>query len=153
VSSEPVLHRETQVFPFRTAIVIVEFLCFALIPEFLSLPLWTAVSTVAAGLLAALLTYSVLILRVEITASALEFGFWFSSPKIPLTKIRNPEIVKIPKLAGIGTHFYRWYRVYNARFGRGVQFSLQNNKKYMIGSDHPERLLSMLKSVMPRENG
>jgi len=147
--SEAVIHSETQVFPFKNAIIIVVFLCFALIPVFLTLPWWMIIGILLIGILSAALINSIMTLRIELTQTALEFGYWFSSPKINLSEIENPEVVEIPKLAGIGMHYYKKYFIYNARFGRGVQFSTLK-KKYIIGSDHPDQLLSMLNSVLPR---
>jgi hypothetical protein len=147
--SEAVIHSETQVFPFKNAIIIAVFLCFALIPVFLKLPWWMIVGILLIGILSAALIHSVMILKVELTQTALEFGYWFSSPKISLTEIIEPEVVEIPKLAGIGMHYYKKYFIYNARFGRGIQFSTPK-RKYMIGSDRPDQLLSTLNSVLPR---
>ncbi|MBU0690384.1 hypothetical protein KKH18_01100 [bacterium] len=147
---ETAIHSETQVFPFKTPVVLAVFLSCALIPVFLSLPWWMAIGIVLVGVLAAALVHSVMTLRVEVTPTTLEFGYWFSAPKIPLPEIADLQIVEIPKLAGIGMHIYKFYYVYNARFGRGIQFSTPK-RKYMVGSDNPEHLLSILITAIPRK--
>lgn len=146
---ETAIHTESQVFPYRVALVLVVFLSCALIPVFLSIPWWMTVGFLLIGILAAALVNSVMTLRIEVTQTALEFGYWFSAPKIPLAEIQDLEVVDIPKLAGVGMHIYKLYRVYNANFGRGIKFHTPK-RKFMIGSDNPEQLLSILNTAIPR---
>jgi hypothetical protein len=92
-----------------------------------------------------------LILKVRVTTTTLEFGYWFSSPEIALEAISIPEAVQIPVAAGVGMHYYKGAWVYNARFGRGVQITTPK-KKYVIGSNNPEQLRSVLLGAMPRKS-
>ena len=147
--TKAVIHSETQEFPNKTLIVFATFASIAFIPFVLSLPWWMVAGIMIVAVLLAALVYSVMILRIEVTQTTLEFGYWFSAPKISLTDIRDLEVIDIPKLAGIGRHNYKRYHVYNARFGRGIQFTTAK-RKYMVGSDQPDQLLSILNTAMPR---
>jgi len=151
VSDLAAIYTETQEFPFRRGIFLIVLMAFAAIPLFLKLPWWMTGGILIIGCLVAALINSVLILHVRLTTATLEFGFWFSSPEIQLPEIVNPEVVDIPIAAGIGMHYYKGNRVYNARFGRGVKIST-SKKQYIIGSGNPEQLRSAILGALPRKS-
>lgn len=150
MSTEIVLYKETQEFPFRRGLFFLFFLMFASIPVFLDIPWWMSTGILLIGLLVAALIHSFMIMRVEITREHFHFGYWVSAPKVTLQDIQHIEVVDIPKMAGAGIHRWREYWVYNANWGRGLKVHTAK-KKYMVGSDSPEQLHSALKDVIRRK--
>jgi hypothetical protein len=110
----------------------------------------TAMATLAfAAVMAGIAIWGFSRLTVTITPTELRFGYPVWHRRAPVTQLIVGDIVPIPFWYGIGLHFVRGMWVYNAHLGRGVVLWLGNNK-YLIGSDHPERLQSALLQVAPR---
>jgi hypothetical protein len=57
------------------------------------------------------------------------------------------EFEPLKDFGGYGIRFNREMKAYYLRGSRGVKITMQNGKKYLIGSDQPERLLAVLKLV------
>ena len=109
-----------------------------------------AVPALVGGLLvAALALWGFSRLNVKISATDVQFGFPIWHRRIPVSAIYVGEIVRIPLWYGIGLHYAGGMWVYNARLGRGLIIAI-NGKRYLIGSDNPERLQAALLQVAPR---
>ncbi len=61
------------------------------------------------------------------------------------------EYAPLRDFGGYGIRFGRGMTAYFLRGSRGVAIALVNGKKYLVGSDHPERLLSVLRLVTGRK--
>lgn len=60
------------------------------------------------------------------------------------------EFNPLKDFGGYGIRFNREMKAYYLRGSRGVKITMQNDKKYLIGSDQPERLLAVLQIVASR---
>jgi len=81
--------------------------------------------------------------HVVVTESELRFGFRVFKKTIPLSVIEIGEIRDITFWHGIGIHYLRGTAIWNAKLGRGLQVS-DGKRRYLVGSDQPERLQSVL---------
>ncbi len=71
----------------------------------------------------------------------------FSHLRIPLSTIRHAEVVTYRPIRDFGGWGLRWSakgRALNAYGSRGVQLVLDNGTRIMVGSQHPEELVSAL---------
>ncbi len=82
--------------------------------------------------------------KTEVTATALRFGFPLYRKRLSLSGLEVGEIRPIRFWYGWGVHYIRGIWVWNARLGRGVLVQ-SGGKKYLIGSEQPERLQSVLR--------
>ncbi|MFH1010981.1 MAG: hypothetical protein V1784_07085 [bacterium] len=90
-------------------------------------------------------------MRVRITTGELHFGFKIWRKRLPLQDIQVLGMESIPLLAGLGIHYYAGKWIYSARFkGQGVHLVYQGKKHYIIGSNHPDVLLSALRTAIGR---
>jgi hypothetical protein len=90
-------------------------------------------------------------MRVAVTTSELQFGFTIWRKRLPLQDIQVLGTEPIPWYAGLGIHFYGGKWIYSARFkGQGVHLVYQGKKDYLIGSNHPDALLSALTAAKGR---
>jgi hypothetical protein len=141
---ENALYEEKQTFAPRSLIIVIAIVIAALglwlghavTPEMI---LTTAVVLVIAGVI----LWGFSSFRVRITPSELQFGFPFYTKHVPYDQLHLGDIAPIPFWYGMGIHFIRGMWVWNARVGRGVRIDV-GRAKYLIGSDHPERLQSAL---------
>jgi hypothetical protein len=101
------------------------------------------ISTLAAIGIAALALWGFSRLSVTVTATEFQFGFPIWHRKMPLSQIQVGAVVHIPFWYGIGVHYIRGMWVYNAKLGRGLEITV-GGKRYLIGSDQPERLQAAL---------
>lgn len=86
-------------------------------------------------------------LIVQITPSQLIFGFPVWKVRLPLSNLEVTGVVMIPKIAGAGMHYWAGKAYYNAKMGHGVEVK-SGGKTYVIGSDTPDMLSDMIKSVV-----
>ncbi len=110
---------------------------------------WIRWLAIAVAIVEFLLLRAVLSMRTVLTPTQLRFGMPVITKKLLLAEIQVGAVVKIPKLAGIGVHYYsgRWY--YNMHFGNGIEISA-GKTTYVIGSKEIERLHSLLLSSAHR---
>jgi hypothetical protein len=110
---------------------------------------WATIFSLIMLPIGAFLVWGLTELKTVVTPTELRFGSPVYRKRIPLSKLRVGQVEHIPFWAGIGIHTYfgRW--VFNARFGRGLNIMV-NNRRYLIGSDNPERLQNALMHVVPR---
>lgn len=90
-------------------------------------------------------------LRVTVTNTELRFGYPIWHRRVPVSQIQVGDVVRIPFWYGIGLHYVGRMWVYNARLGRGVMITIKG-RRYLIGSDDPERLQAALLQVAPPRN-
>ncbi|HEY3294893.1 MAG TPA: hypothetical protein VGL38_05610 [bacterium] len=90
-------------------------------------------------------------LNIAVTTTDFRFGFLIWHRRVPADRVQVGEIAHIPMWYGIGLHFVGGQWVYNAKLGRGVQVVI-NGRRYLIGSDNPERLQAALLQVAPRRS-
>ncbi len=145
---ETTIYQESQTMPTWFALLI----CLLGVAGILCVFLTCSAEEFGFALLALFLCFIVLALfsrmKVVITTSELRFGFAIWRKRVALRDIRVLGIEPIPVLAGFGVHYYGGKWVYNARFkGQGVHLVCQGKKHYLIRSNNPEALLSMLKTA------
>jgi len=102
------------------------------------------------ALLAGLALWGFSTLHVIVTSVEIRFGFPLLRRRIPIHELTVGDVERIPLLAGMGVHYWGGRWVYNARFGRGVEL-LSGKRRYLVGSDTPERLQAALLQVRPRD--
>ncbi|RPH92838.1 hypothetical protein EHM69_11905 [candidate division KSB1 bacterium] len=109
-----------------------------------------SVMLIGMAFLSALIFWGFSELRSKVTATEFIFGFPFYKKRIPLDQLTVGGVQRISFGAGVGIHFWRGSWLYCARFGRGVEISVDDTK-YLIGSDHPEMLqAALLQRASPR---
>jgi len=91
-------------------------------------------------------------LRVVVTATQLLFGFPVWKKRLRLDMITVGGVVAIPFMAGFGIHFWGKRMYINAKMGKGVEV-IAKDRKYVIGSDSPEKLDNALKSAVANWRG
>ena len=57
------------------------------------------------------------------------------------------EYAPLKDFGGYGIRFGKGMKAYILRGTRGVKITTLNGKKYLVSSDHPERLLAVLQMV------
>jgi hypothetical protein len=89
-------------------------------------------------------------LRVMVTPERLQVRWGVFG--IPLLRLRLAELTSVQvhefsplrEFGGYGIRFNRRMKAYYFRGNRGVLVETERGKKYLIGSDHPERLAAVL---------
>ncbi|MBU0509773.1 DUF3093 family protein [bacterium] len=140
---EQVVYEERQSFPawISTTTGVILGLGLALSPrsglgDFWALVLIVAVVCVALWLFSRF--------HINITHSELRFGFRIFKRNLPLSQIEVGEIRDITFWQGVGIHYVRGTAIWNAKLGRGVLIHY-GKRRYLVGSDQPERLQSVLR--------
>jgi len=90
-------------------------------------------------------------LNTIVSTTELRFGFPVWHRRVALGKVTVGEVTKIPLWYGIGLHYVGGLWVYNARLGRGV-IVVVDGRRYLIGSETPERLQAALLQVAARRD-
>jgi hypothetical protein len=141
---ETVLYEEKQTFALRNLIIAIA-LVVAVFGLWLGKPvmLESVGVTLSVLILVGILLWGFSSFRVRIMPTELQFGFPFYTKHVPYDKLRLGDIAPIPFWYGMGIHFIRGMWVWNARLGRGVQIDV-GRWKYLLGSDHPEKLQAAL---------
>jgi hypothetical protein len=145
---ETPIYQESQTMPTWFALLI----CLLGVAAILCVFLTASEKEFGFAVLALFLCFAILALflqmKVVITTSDVSFGFAIWRKRVALRDIEILGIEPIPVLAGFGIHYYGGKWVYNASFkGQGVHLVYQGKKHYLIGSNHPEALLSALKTA------
>jgi hypothetical protein len=141
---ENALYEEKQTFALRNLIIVV-----AVVIAVMGVWLGTRMTAHDVGIGALCLTWAVIIfwgfssMKVMVTPTMLRFGFPFYMKRVPLDKLKVGEIAPLSFWYGMGIHYIRGMWVWNARLGHGVRIDV-GRTKYLIGSDHPERLQAAL---------
>jgi len=91
-------------------------------------------------------------LIVVITPTQLTFGFPIWKKRLRLDTIVVGGVVTIPFLAGFGIHFCGKRMYVNAKMGRGVELTAKD-RRYVIGSDSPEKLDNAIRSAVANWKG
>ena len=68
-----------------------------------------------------------------------------------VSSVELHEFSPLKDFGGYGIRFNREMKAYYLRGHLGVKITMQNGKKYLIGSDQPERLLAVLKLAAGRQ--
>jgi hypothetical protein len=149
---DTVIYEETQTTSYRLMLVglITAIFLFAFWQTWLSAKdTFAALFLLIATPLGILAVWSFTQLRVQISPTELRFGSSLYRKRIPLDRVRVGAVEHIPALAGIGIHSFMGRWVFNARYGRGVNIE-DGKRRYLIGSDQPERLQSALLQAVPK---
>ncbi len=64
-----------------------------------------------------------------------------------MTSLEPMEFSPLKDFGGYGIRYGRGMSAYYLRGNRGVKFTMMNGKKYLVGSDHPERLLTVMELI------
>jgi hypothetical protein len=71
--------------------------------------------------------------------------------KLNVVDINIDETHKFSPLKDFGVygiHFNREMKAYYLSGNRGVKLAMDNGKKYLIGSDHPDRLTAIINALI-----
>lgn len=89
-----------------------------------------------------------LVTREEVTVRWGILGMTILRLKIPeITAAGIHEFAPLRDFGGYGIRFNREMKAYYLRGNRGILITTGSNKKYLVGSDQPERLLAVLEAV------
>ena len=99
------------------------------------------------GLVVAMLFAS---LTVAVTATYLRwwFGPGLIRKQVPLAAIRAVEATRTRWLEGWGIHYTRRGWLYNVSGFRAVAITLHNGKRFLLGTDEPERLVQAIQHAI-----
>jgi len=148
---ETPLHEESQTMPTWFAVLTGLVLVAAILAALFAAPEEELGLALLILLLLAIVFAFFYRMKITITASELRFGFPVWCKRLSLQDIQVMGTETIPLLAGLGIHYYGGKWIYGARFkGQGVHLVSQGKKHYIIGSNHPDVLLSALHSAIGR---
>jgi hypothetical protein len=113
-------------------------------------PTETAILIVIAVLLflAWLLVYKLTIVIDDKTITAI-FGIGLLKRKFNISDIdfSTLQVVKPSLLAGIGIRLTSKGWLWNVKVGKAIYFKSKNGKTFFVGTDEPEKIIEILKSI------
>jgi hypothetical protein len=127
--------------------MLIVFVIAALIRE---IPTETKIMVLAIELLSLVIVWQFLSLNTVVTATEFRIKMGFLKKRFDTTKLQVGQIRDVPKLAGIGIHYYRGFWVWNTSFGRGVSVYTDKGSEFLVGSQIPEQLQMALLQVSKR---
>jgi len=93
-------------------------------------------------------------LRVSVTKEAITVSFGMLGSKVltlktsEITSMELKEFSPIADFGGYGIRFNGKVTAYYLRGSRGIEFTLLNGKKYLIGSDRPEEFYAVVQAMV-----
>lgn len=89
-------------------------------------------------------------LTIQITDRALrwQFGPGLIRKEVPLREIERAEVVETTFLQGWGIHYTSRGWLYNVSGFQAVAVNLKSGKRFLLGTDEPEELLTALRHAL-----
>jgi hypothetical protein len=100
-------------------------------------------------LLICAIVFSKLTIRVDEETLQACFGIGLICKKVPLTEIAGCEPIRIRWWYGWGIHLTPYGWLYNVSGLGAVAITLRNGRKFALGTDDPQGLVSAIQSAVP----
>lgn len=110
-------------------------------------------AAVIAFLVAVMVTFSSLTVKVNSQQVQLVFGPGLVRCSFPVEQISGVRVVRNGIWMGLGIHFIRKGMIYNVSGLEGVEITLRNSRLARIGSDEPAALAQAVEEAMGRGRG
>ena len=136
----------------RTIIVILSLVSVLLVPLFVMEKQLEHMAIVLVPM--ALIMILLSSLTIEVTTSTLRFyfGLGIIHRRIPLADIERWEETRISLASGWGIHRTLRGWLYNVSGLTGVEITLKNGKRIILGTDEPSRLCAVLEAATQRKS-
>lgn len=107
---------------------------------------------ILAFMLAVMVTFSSMTVRVDADAVRLHFGPGVFRRALPLDQVAGVRVVRNTLLMGLGIHFIRGGLIYNVSGLDGVEITLKNGRVARIGSEEPAVLARAIEQAQNRQS-
>lgn len=93
-------------------------------------------------------TFRSLSVSIDEQEIAVKFGNWFTAKRIPLTRVKSCNPVRMSPLHGWGIHFVGNGWLYNIYGLDAVEIDLVDGSKAFIGTDEPANLCDAIEAAL-----